>query len=162
MRKTLKKSFASYQDLPQYGLQYLTGEACHYAQRGLFDLNEDGCKLVQEFFGLCLDSGVGLHKNMNSMVGDKPALASIMLPRATIRDLVRFAMFFVDNCDVVVEHEDGTLRGLSKADTEDYYERWIELAGKDKSYTVTYNAAKRSTAPAVGSRNVHQFSGRTA
>lgn len=39
-------------DLREYGIEWLTGEACHYGMRILCDLTVPGLRLVTRFFGL--------------------------------------------------------------------------------------------------------------
>lgn len=150
------KTLSSNKDLVQYGINPLTGEACAYSMRVLCDLSDDGVDLLCEFMGLPHGETV-FAKNWNSMVGTKPAVASIMIDRSAFLSLMRFALLAVDHVDVIVVSPDGTLTGLTTSDK--YYDRYIDLAIGNSEYTVLRN--HKSTAPGKGSRNEHIMTGRT-
>ena len=69
-------SFQSIQDLKQFGVYPLTGEACGLAIRSLCDLDEDGHRLINKF--LNVDPH---HKAFNNGV------SSMMLPYSIMQDL---------------------------------------------------------------------------
>lgn len=147
-----------FDDLKEIGINPLTGEACIYGQRLLCDLNEDGAKLVQRFFSLPPADpadAFGLAKNWNSMVGAKPAVASIMLTRETLRGLLRFHIFAVEQADAYVECD---YQIVSLMQTDEYFHSYEELGNGHK---FVRNYAKASTHPRVGDRNVHAATGRT-
>jgi hypothetical protein len=144
------------EDLPKLGVNPLTGEADAYCMRVLCDVNEDGAELFRRFFGLPYD--VVLSKNMNSMVGYKPAIASVMLSRTAMWEMVKFALF-AEGHDYVVEM-DYQYIGL-KADDE-YTERYLKICEEAPDhYKLTRNPTAGSTQPRVGDRNIHTFTGRT-
>lgn len=70
------------------GINILTGEACRLGQRLLCDLNEDGVELVERYLGC----KVKAESNQNSMVGEKPAVASVFLGRETLREMGVFGL----------------------------------------------------------------------
>lgn len=112
------KTLNSLSDLEQYGLSYLTGEACALSQRLLFDLNQDGVDLVKEYFGLL--PGSMLAGNWNSQVNGKPAVASILLPKHPefYQELFKF-LLFREGFDVVAIYG-GVVSGMSDAELEEY------------------------------------------
>jgi hypothetical protein len=145
-------------DLVQYGINPLTGEACTYSMRILCDLSAEGAALVANYFGLPHCEGMVIfNKNWNSMVGDKPAVASVMLARDCFATLARFAMFNVDQCEYVVVSKAGDITGFSH--TDDYGPKYLELVqnSPDGIYTLYRNYNKGSTT----GRNQHAFTGRT-
>ena len=151
----------SFSDMKKYGINALTGEACAYSMRVLCDLNIDGCKAVTQFLGLPFDPAniyCTFNKQWNSMVGDKEAVASIMLSRDSFRSLIIFTLFNTGNFDYVVEDPAGSFVGLDCMDK--YLHGYLELAEEDHRYIVHRNHAKRSNAPVVNGRNVHAMSGR--
>lgn len=148
-------------DLQKYGINCLTGEACAYSMRLLCDLNEEGAKSICDFFGIPLCTTVKYAQfaaNRNSMVGDKPAVASIMLTRGIFDELARFLLFNVDNVDYVVGSGSSGFAGYTKADLVEY--------GKDeKDLSLIYKHCiwrnNKNAAASVGDRNVHQMTERT-
>lgn len=152
--KTLHDAHA----LTDYGLNPLTGEADAYSRRTLCDLSNEGIILLTAYFGLShtLEAARAFPKNYNSSVGDKPAVASVMLARGTMDDLMIFALLHVDQFDYVMQTPGG-YAGFN--DGDQYGERYLHQ-GLPEGYRLHYNAAKRCTQPHVGDRNVHAMSGR--
>lgn len=136
-------------DLVALGINPLTGEACAYSQRVLCDVSEKGRELLQDFFGL---QTFVTHPNMNSMVGDDPAIGSVMLPRGIWSDL---AAYYAFNSDALAyaTAPDGSVMILYTQDLVDRY------AAFSKGSLVR-NPTASAKAPRVGSRNVHVATGR--
>lgn len=154
----------STRDLIQYGINPLTGEACAYGMRTLCDLSADGCRLMCDFLGLAYSSAnptwTVFNSNWNSMVGDKQAVASIMLNRDVFPALMRFALFQPGECDYVITQPDGGMVGLKV--TDEYCERYLDMARNNSAYRVHQNFAKGYTSgPSVNGRNIHTATGRT-
>lgn len=143
------KTLYSTEQLQEYGIKPLTGEACGYGMRVLCDVSEYGKELLCQYFGLC---GVELFDNWNTYVGDTYAIGSVMLTREALSGLLRFVLFRVDECDVIVVSH-GTLTGLKETDLQ--YSVYMDLAEENK-----YEVLRRSIS-SQGGRNQHQFSGRT-
>lgn len=157
----MSRHINSWNDLQQYGINPLTGEACAYSIRLLCDLNEDGVDLVRDFFGMqiVLNPAVQFAANWNSSVEGKQAIASIMLPRSIFPDLVRFLLFNLHKCDYVVEKIGGNgYAGYTDADLA-AIERTPEQVGKIYQGEMWRNPKNPSASR--GSRNVHQMTGRT-
>ena len=152
------KTLHNANDMIDYGLKPLTGEADAYSRRTLCDLSDEGVILLTAYFGLAHTKAAGqaFPKNYNSSVGDKPAVASVMLARGTMDDLMVFALLHVDQFDYVMQTPGG-YAGFNDGDK--YGENYLHCA-LPEGYRLHYNAAKRSTHPQVGGRNVHAMSGR--
>jgi hypothetical protein len=146
----------NYSDLVKFGLNSLTGEACVYGHRTLFDVSKEGAELIRCYFGLPLDCP--LLANWNAKVGDADALGSIMLSRAVVKDLMIFALLHVGDFDRVIVSPMGTT-GYNLDDSvakicDEYRER------NPTTTELHYNVRKTSKAPNAGGRNVHNASGR--
>lgn len=90
-----------WEDMKQFGIQILTGEACGIGMRMLFDLSEKGCKLLEDFFGSCLKFQRG--SNWNSKVENEEAVASVMLTVDILPELAAFCLL-CSGCDAVAVH----------------------------------------------------------
>lgn len=151
------KHIQNLNDLEQYGISLLTGEADRFCiGRILCDLNADGVNLLADYFGLPTDAFL---KNWNSQVNGQPAIASVMLSHTTLWEIARFALLSVDQFDVVVQTVDG-LMGMNNDDR--YNQKYLKMAELNPDIKIYRNMAKRSTSPGSGSRNQHMMSGRVA
>lgn len=144
----------TYNDLPKYGINPLTGEACKYNIRILCDLSQEGVDLIEDYFGILTDENSA--KNWNSQVRDKPAVQSIMLSRPVLNDIRKFILVHVLHYPIVLLDSEGGITGL----TTEYYEKneyWIKecLGYKIERYSV--NATNDDS----GGRNTHAMTGRT-
>lgn len=151
-------------DLKTIGINPLTGEADAYCMRLLCDLSESGCLLVARYHGLRYDSSkLGsdaspFTDNWNSMVGDVPAVASVMLTRETLWSIARFALY-EQGYEYVIATDD-TYYALKE--WEEYTRPYLELASGNPAYKVFRNPAQTNTAqPRAGDRNQHAMTGRT-
>ena len=152
-------SLHNYRDLEKYGLTSLTGEACTYGHRQLFDLSEAGARLVRTYLGLPAEARFAL--NWNSRVGSEPAVASVLLAHAVVRDLMVFILLHVGDFDRVLQSANGTygfdLDDPLAATYLTYVEAWPSATTR-----LHYNQRKASQAPSVEGRNVHQATGRVS
>lgn len=130
-----------------FGITVLTGEACAYSQRLLCDVNEDGLSLLAEFLGI---PDLKLAAPMNSRVNGLPAVGSLMLAPGMWKDLAKFAFFHSRALGWV--EVGGELTGIYSQELFDSYVQ--------HDYPVHRNYALTSSHPSVGSRNVHQMTGR--
>lgn len=138
--------------LGQFGVNVLTGEACKFGMRLLCDLSEEGADLVRQFFGAPDMDCLPLSWNKYMPHGGR-AVASVLLPRSVMQDLMVYALFKVDGCSEVIVCPGHSIVGVRK--TDEYRARYLELAQNDSRYTVLTN-------PGNGDgRNTHLFSGRT-
>lgn len=151
-------TLSNFADLQQYGLNPLTGEACVYAHRVLFDLSKEGAELVSCYLGLPL--GTKFLDNYNPRVGDAVAVGSVMLSRTVVRDLMIFVLWQVGDFDFVLDSPNG-FTGFNRGDQ--YAQTYLDGEAKGTTpagYKVHHNLRKTTRAPHVGDRNVHQMSGR--
>jgi hypothetical protein len=145
---------SSWQDMTQFGINCLTGEACAYAMRLLCDLNEDGAGLMMDYLGVPM-----LGKNWNSMVDGKPAVASVMLHRSSVLQIAEFALMRRSPKAIVYKGGEAIMGVFTQHMFEQYMklvEDWPNTTGK-----WTIRTIGRSSQPHVGSRNVHAATGRT-
>lgn len=149
------KPVSNMRDLAQFGINSLTGEACAYSMRTLCDVNEEGKALLAEFFGM---PDISLARNMNSTVDGKPAIGSLMLTHEIVPSLAQFA-FFTKGALAVAIMGGREIHGLFEAERVQQY-RDFSAQENGKGVSVVNNYALRSSAPMVGSRNVHQATGR--
>lgn len=150
----------SVSDFPKIGINLLTGEACAFSMRVLCDVNDEGADLIKSFFGVAQ-----LEQNWNSQVNGRPAVGSVMLTRSVFRDLLMFKAW-CDGYRWVMYHEQGDSvtaynpEDLDKNEALKMYHE--EVFNMTRTYRrVCVNPNWSSTAPSVGGRNVHAFTGRT-
>ena len=147
----MRANIHTWADLKQFGINPLTGEACKYSMRLLCDMSDKGVDLVLDYFGMPHGETV-FAKNWNSMVGDDPAVASIMLSRDAFGSLCRFALFRA-GYDIVLWTQDGGWYG--------YTEDELPEGMTQEKLTSMYKAVYRNPAPqSATSRNTHAMSGR--
>ena len=157
----------SYSNLPDLGINPLTGEACAFSMRILCDLDEIGVSLIKEYLGLAHDTT--FQKNWNSSVGGHPAVAAVMLERSMFPALVRFALFR-QGYRYVLQEEGGTnATGFNDEDQRrGYTDLSLYIDGtssllKENGGCLLLHRNPRGGGgqPYQGSRNVHAFTGRT-
>ena len=144
---TITHVMNSWDDLREFGIEPLTGEACGLAMRLLCDVTARGKAIIENFLG----SRVAIERDSNWNGGsrDDPHVGSVMLPRSIFDDLAAFVL-----CH--------TLRGAGVARLENG--AVIAWTGAMPEYRRDRVARyfRRSSAPGTGLRNTHAFSGRTA
>lgn len=125
--------------LTQFGVNPLTGEACAHNLRILCDLSTSGVTLLTQFLGVNTLTHA-LTPNWNSRVGERPAVASVMLPRETLRPLLVFALLQQGHDYVTVDDPTGYTQ-----------EEWDRYPGPKPA--AIRNLGRQ--------RNTHEMSGRT-
>lgn len=142
-------------DLQRYGFNVLTGEACAYGLRLLFDLSERGAETYREFKGLPYDCQ--LSDNWNTYVGDGKAVASVLMTRGELQDLKEFLLMHVDKCETVYS------KGSDYYGMYESQSTWRELmfsANTLAGFDVTRNPTKTTKQPNANGRNIHAATGR--
>jgi len=142
------ESINKYSDLTSYGFNALTGEACAYSMRILFDMNKEGEDIMKVFLGL--PDNTNFAENWNSKVGGKEAISSIMLARRTVVDLCEFILMQKGYSIIYTSKEDFNIVGSNII---------LEHYANHDGYGGRYNTAANT--PNINGRNVHQFTGRT-
>lgn len=123
--------------LINFGVNPLTGEACAYGLRILCDASQEGVALLTQFLGTAT---LALSPNWNSRVGERPAVASVLLPRETLRPLHVFALLQQGHDFVTVDDPTGY--------TKEEWDRY-----PDPKPAAIRNPQRQ--------RNTHEMSGRT-
>ncbi len=153
-------------DIEQFGIKPLTGEACGYAMRLLCDVTPEGKSLIQSFLGGNVEIKPG--SNWNGGSGDNPHVGSVLLARSMLTDLGAFALLKTGTAIVVALH-DGTVCEMDQERFAQYntldtgaYERWLATDQKTPVPEMLIKRTwRRSSDPGTGDRNTHAFSGRT-
>lgn len=150
-------NFHSWTDFKEFGINYLTGESCAYGMRALCDVSNKGRETLCSFLGLPYDTAFA--ENWNSMVGDDPAIGSMLIPRGLFKELARYIAFNVLNFKYVVEMPNGYVHAYADGYFEDNGLTLAKARGILNGNWYT-NHALSATGAVVGGRNVHAFSGR--
>lgn len=141
------RSIRCWNDLEEYGIIALTGEACGLSMRILCDVTTAGKKHLERFLGGNVEIRAG--SNWNGGSGVDPHVGSVLLPMSIITDLGAFLLVMTGTL-TVASLEGGTVREYDKALTDD-----------DERFYHVKRYYRRSAAPGTGDRNEHAFSGRT-
>jgi hypothetical protein len=146
---------------PAIGLNPLTGEADGTnLGRLLCDVNEEGKRLVEEWFGGTVE--VRPNSNWNNKVDGQDSVGSVMLTRSALNELLRFA-YVRAGCvvyEIGVEHAGKQYRHVyavkdTPGDIADFWDNApADWRTADKRTLCTNGTA--------GTRNRHEISGRTA
>lgn len=128
-------SVCGWDDMQLLGVRHLTGEACAFSQRALVDLNEDGLELVIAFLGLPFDTK--FNDRCNSMVGGKPAVASMMLAHGMMYPLARFALARMGAVAIAEKGAYG-ITGIFDRDTAAHYTKAVEEGLKDAGWRIEW------------------------
>jgi hypothetical protein len=145
------KMLTNIRDLEPFGIQMLTGEACAFSMRLLCDINQKGLDLIQEYLGTGEIEVNSQWKN-GDIGGCGERIGSMMLPHSVLWDLLVFAHlkqgFTVVRCrhDILVLDDDDKAH-WKREDLSSVYDvvRYYDAIG----------------GPRVGTRMVHQMSGRS-
>jgi hypothetical protein len=143
------KTVSCWNDLQPFGIIPLTGEACGLMYRILFDVTEEGRKIVAKCFGFPRDAKLGGAWNRGT--AEDPHVGSIMLTQEALVPLAVFALL-ENGCKEVYLMGDAVL-GIEPGDPADTADTMRRV------YKVEY-ARRFSYGGTAGDRNVHQMSGR--
>ena len=143
------KTISDWNDLKEYGIQFLTGERCGYSMRILCDLNEDGKKLIESFFCMKVDEN-----NWNNTVNGKPAVASVMIPYDLFKQLATYCLFHVGNYAMVIYSGGSAVTGITRKEWGEHGHLWENMTRKSNF------CYKEDPSICRNGLNVHQMSGR--
>jgi hypothetical protein len=132
------KIVGSWNDLADYGIKPLTGEACGLMYRILFDVTERGKQIIEK----CFDAKIELTEPWN-----RDAIGSIMLPHEMLVPLGIFALL-ESGCREVWRNGE-MLIGVEQDDPDNQVERAVRKCLRRYAYHGT-----------AGSRNRHEFTRR--
>lgn len=141
-------------DLAQFGIGYLTGEACAYSLRALFDVSARGRELVLAYLGL--PNETRLESPYNSRVDGEEAVGSIMLSGSQLTELAVFCMLRGGALMVIVDDDNGVVTGVEKANDDEI--RGVVYAAAEAGKRV--RVVNQPTGNRVHDRNVHEMTGR--
>lgn len=150
------KSVDCWNDLRQFGIDMLTGEACAFGMRLLCDVSEKGAKTIREFFGLPYNAPLGENWNSgrNSVEGEH--VGSVMIPYELRSQLAVFCLL-CDGAAAVSVSKSGHVVGYYPEDDAAQWAQHIEFMNEAQVMDRTYSPMG---GPRVGSRMVHLMTGR--
>lgn len=155
----------TYSSLPSIGVNPLTGESCAYSQRILCDLNEQGVELIADWLGIPTYPKPAFAENWNSSVDGKPAVASVMLARECMQPLMLFALLRQGWAYIVESGSQFTAFNDKDIEREPNLKEYLDpeswLCKMHPGIHVYRNPRPDVNSKIAGSRNVHQFTGRT-
>jgi hypothetical protein len=138
------KTISSWDDLRDYGIVLLTGEACSLLYRLLCDLTENGKRVVERCLGVQIAS-----ENWNSGPENDPHVASIMLTREMLVPLAVFALL-QSGCPEVWVNDRAAI-GVESDDSPDHAAEMKRLCKPTRRFA--YSGPHQD-------RNQHQMTGR--
>ena len=143
------KTINCWDDLSQYGLIPLTGEACGLMYRILFDVTESGKRILEKALAI---SELGLNENWNRGSDDDPHVGSIMMAHEFLPFVGIFALL-EDGCPEVWLTKGDGLVGIEVSDAVEDIERFRRYHARDLVRRFAYSGT-------AGDRNRHTMSGR--
>ena len=143
------KSIACWEDLNEFGIVPLTGEACGLMYRILCDVTARGKKTVEKALGL---PEVKLHENWNRGSEADPHVGSVMLGPELLSFLGVFALLDA-GCREVWLTKGNSLMGIEPSDDPDRVEALRQFHGDKLLRRFAYGGT-------AGDRNQHMMSGR--
>jgi hypothetical protein len=158
------KTIHNLNDLQEFGINPLTGEACRVGRRILCDLTYEGEKIVADLLGL---NYVTFNKYRTFPASwNSGSTGSFMLPYELITDLMVWCLIHEGCTQIAVVdsqtkgglHYDGGVHGLREADDPMEWQEWLEHLARFGS---TYRLITLKDQPGHGTRCTHQISGRT-
>ena len=141
----MKNPIRSWNDLREFGIDALTGEACGLSMRILCDINKRGINTINDFFGGNMSFTAGSNWN-------RDGVASILLPYSILPDLAAYCL--LKTYSTVVHFKEGTIQGYYDSDME-----YITQMSNPPYNAVVRTYQVHGTAKG-GFRNEHMMSGR--
>ena len=143
------KAVFNWNDMKQFGIDFLTGEPCGFNIRGLCDLNKRGRKLVADFFGL--------DPQMFAEHWNNDGEVCVMLSYSVLRDLAVFCML-MSGCKLVVTFVGQA--GVYGAETQDEVEQYTRIMQDENQYPKVEECFRAKGDAVGGSRCTHAMTGR--
>jgi hypothetical protein len=142
------KTVSCWNDLHAFGIEPLTGEACGLMYRILFDVTDQGAKIIGRCFGI---PGMNFGEAWNRGAKEAPNVGSIMLTQEMLVPLAVFALL-ESGCKEAYLMGSVVL-GIENGDPPDTAETMRKAYGLEYARRFSYGGT-------AGDRNVHQMSGR--
>ena len=143
------KAIRCWNDLRDYGIDLLTGEACGLSYRLLCDVTARGKRTLEKALSI---PNLGLAENWNCGSDDEEHVGSIMLPPDALSFLAVFALLESGCSEVLVTKSSGVV-GIEPDDAPDRVQAVRCFHANDLSRRFCY-------AGTAGDRNRHVMSGR--
>jgi len=161
------KTIRCWQDLEQFGIDPLTGEACGYAMRLLCDVTAQGKRLIESFLGGCVEIREG--SNWNNGSKDDPHVGSVLLSRGMLAELGAFCLLQTTRDSMIVALENGDIAEYTAEDIAYMRELWSDVDDTDQRFEelferwsfVKIRRYYRRPNVQTRERNTHAMSGRT-
>ena len=144
------RRISCWNDLCPLGIECLTGEACGLGYRILFDVTEQGRRILSKCFGI---PNLQLAEAWNRGNAEHPHVGSIMLAKEMLVPVGIFALLEND-CTEVWHFANGSLLGIEKQDSPDQVAAAEKMCAPERIRKYQYGGT-------AGDRNVHMMSGRT-
>jgi hypothetical protein len=142
------KTVAKWDDLTEFGIEPLTGEACGLGYRILCDVTEKGRLIVEKCLGA---ASLVTHLQWNSGTKEQPHIGSLMLAPEMLVPLAVFALL-ESGCKEVYAVKGGCF-GIEYRDPPDTVESLQRWHAGNEMRRLAYQGTARD-------RNVHVMSGR--
>lgn len=154
-----KYFFNGIRDLSKVGMICLTGEACAIGMRLLFDVTEEGRKIVCKTLGLPLDTKLAESWNNGSV--DNPHVGSIFLTFDMWQAFAITACFQRGNVHCVFKTRDMVFVVTKTEYAERGGEEWIQKLRECHESSRVYSLPNVGGQPHNGMSSVHAMSGRS-
>ena len=143
------KTVHCWQDLKDYGIDPLTGEACGLMYRILFDVTERGRRILARCLGI---PNLKLAEAWNRGSKEDPHVGSVMLTQEMLAPVAVFALL-ESGCAEAWLLKDGTVVGFEPAEAPERRQAFLDFH-RDRL------ARRFACGGTAGDRNVHVMSGR--
>lgn len=163
----MSKQISCMNDLREYGINVLTGEACGLGYRILCDFTERGRRVLGAAFGIPNFQGA---ESWNGGTKEDPHVGSIMLAREMVMPIGIFALLELSGCQEVWQFyktketipgsflSEDTLYGVYPNEYDQArLKQYLAEADEHK-----FGRRRYAYAGTAGSRNQHVFSGRVS
>lgn len=154
----MSRSISTPRDLEDYGISYLTGEADAWGVTALYQVTEQGKRIVLSTLGLP-DTTAFLRYDGSYTIKGSPIVGLVYLGhRFALTELAICALIEV-GCHTVVEMNSGSIYGFEARDSDHDIERFMTLHTEWNDVKRVY--APVSGQPRVGRKSVSAFTGTT-
>ena len=143
------KTINCWDDLSQFGILPLTGEACGLMYRILCDVTARGKRVLEKALGI---PDLNLPESWNAGSEENPHIGSVMLARDVLPFIGVFALLEA-GCPEVWLTKSGGLVGIERGDSPEEVECFKQFHAEDLARRFAY-------AGTAGDRNRHMMSGR--
>jgi hypothetical protein len=143
------KTIRCWEDLSQFGIVPLTGEACGLSYRILCDVTATGKRIIEKALDV---AQLKLRENWNQGDSDDPHIGCVMLAPDLLSFLGVFALLESGCCEVWLTKSKQVV-GIESSDEQDRKDALQHYCGNEIARRFAY-------AGTAGDRNQHAMSGR--